>query len=260
MKKIKLSKLKISYFHRPGKRGTIIFVHGLGCSKDDFINVTKAKELRDYELFSFDWPGAGESTYPKSKALEIKDLVKIINAFAIKFSVKRFILVGHSVGAVAALLYVVKYPKKVAGFLNVEGSLVFQNAWWSRKIKKAGFDIFRKKLFPDMVKDLKESKNRGFKRYSHQLSNVSIKSYFDFSISHAKICKNEYLLKKFLKLKIPKVFIHGAKNKVWLPVIKELKKNSSIVKVIPKSHHFSFIDNPNEFYKILLAFLVGIDK
>ena len=65
---LKGSKIKISYFHRPGKKGTIIFVHGLGCSKEDFLGATKVKELKDYELLAFDWPGAGESSYPSKKS------------------------------------------------------------------------------------------------------------------------------------------------------------------------------------------------
>ncbi len=252
--KLKNSKIKIRYFYRPGKRGTIIFIHGLGCSKEDFIDAVKVKGLKDYEIFAFDWPGVGNSLYPSRKSLGINDLVKIIEHTAKKFSFKKFILVGHSIGGIATLLYAEKYPKKVAGFVNVEGSLVSQNARWSRKIKKAGLDIFRNRLFPDMVEDLKKSKNRGFKRYGRQLDGVSIKSYFDFSVSHAKICKNGHLLKNFLKINLPKIFIYGAENKNWLSVIEKLKKSRCLVKAIPQSHHFPFIDNPPGFYKVLVKF------
>lgn len=263
MKKIKFSKLsvningskiKINYFHRAGKKGTIIFVHGLGCLKEDFIKAAKVKELKDFELLAFDWPGAGESPYPKNKTLSIDDLVQIINDIAVKFSLKRFILVGHSIGGVAALFYAAKYPKRVVGFVNVEGSLVSRNARWSREIKKMGLDVFRDKPFQQMKTNLKKHEKLGFRRYAKTLDSVSIKSYFDFSVSHAKICKNEYLLKKFLGLKIPKVFIYGSENKSWLTIAKKLNENYCRVMVIPQAHHFPFIDNPAVFYKVLAKF------
>ncbi|MEK7659294.1 MAG: alpha/beta hydrolase [Patescibacteria group bacterium] len=252
--KLKASKVKLSYFDRPGKKGTIVFIHGLGCSKEDFINAVKVKGLKDYEIFVFDWPGAGRSSYPSKKSLGINDLVEVIDYVVKKFSFKKFILVGHSLGGVVGLLYSVKHPRKVAGFINIEGSLVSRNARWSRKIRKMGFRIFKNGPFQELKSALKKSKNFGFRKYAKTLDSVLIKSYFDFSVSHAKICKNEYLLKKFLELKLPKIFIHGAENKNWVPVIKKLKKSGCSVAGISKSHHFSFIDNPSLFYKVLAKF------
>src|SRR3989338_175718 len=252
--KNKDSNLKISYFHRPGKKGTIIFIHGLGCSKEDFLIATKSKNLKDYEIFAFDWPGVAGSSYPKNKALGINDLVKIIDHIVLKFSLKKVILVGHSLGSVAGLLYSVEYPKRTSGFVSVEGSLVSRNALWSREIKKMGLEVFRNKTLEEMKAGLKKSKFLGFRKYAKTLDLISKKSYFDFSVSHAEICINNYLLNKFLKLKLSKVFIYGKENKGWVPVIKKLKKEHCLVKSIPESHHFSFIDNPDVFYRILAEF------
>ena len=42
---------------------TILYLHGLGCSKDDFAPAAEVKELEHFTLAAFDFPGCGNSSY-----------------------------------------------------------------------------------------------------------------------------------------------------------------------------------------------------
>ena len=53
----------VSYFDRPGSGPTILYIHGLGCSKADFIDMSFVPELKPSRLISADNPGCGDSSY-----------------------------------------------------------------------------------------------------------------------------------------------------------------------------------------------------
>lgn len=48
----------LSYFDRPGSGPTILYIHGLGCSKADFIEMSFISELKPFRLISADNPVA----------------------------------------------------------------------------------------------------------------------------------------------------------------------------------------------------------
>ena len=58
----------LSYFDRPGSGLTILYVHGLGCSKADFIDMTFVPELKPFQLISADNPGCGDTFRPRQFA------------------------------------------------------------------------------------------------------------------------------------------------------------------------------------------------
>ena len=40
----------LRYFDRPGPGPAILYIHGLGCSKDDFLEMAAAPELESFRL------------------------------------------------------------------------------------------------------------------------------------------------------------------------------------------------------------------
>ena len=259
IKKIKLKYkgelLRLEYLFRSGHSMPILFIPGLACGKEDFLDATKLKSLKPHMLIALDLPGTGNSTYTQRRQFGLNDLVEIINSLVDALDIKKFFLVGHSMGGVVGLFYATKFPEKVSGFINIEGSLEPQNGWWSKEIKIMGFDEFKKNAYPKLIRDLKRNDVSSLRRYGRNLNKTKIKAYFDYSISHAFYCYKKPLLKKFLNLKMPKVFVYGSSNKNWLPIIKKLKKADCLVLKVPKSHHFSFYDNRPYFYNFLNHFI-----
>lgn len=55
-------KFEIAYFYRPGKLGTILFLHGLGASKEDFRWAFEDGRLMDYNIVV--WIFLGMENHP----------------------------------------------------------------------------------------------------------------------------------------------------------------------------------------------------
>ena len=69
----------ISYFTRLVENFTasLLYLHGLGSSKTDFIEATHKKEFDNFNIISFDMPGCGKSNYFNDVNLATDDLKEI---------------------------------------------------------------------------------------------------------------------------------------------------------------------------------------
>lgn len=251
--------LKIEYFLRRGEKETVLYIHGLGCSKDDFFGALKADGLKDHTLAAFDFPGCGYSTYPKEMALGIDDLVEITDIIVSKLSLKNLILVGHSMGGLVALLYAEKHCENVRGFINVEGNLASRDSTISRRVTKYGFDEFKDILFQIFKEKLLATRNVGFKKHVEILekysSESSKKAFFDYSPSLMEYSDSCNLIQRFSGIKIPTIFVYGSENSNRISYIKDLKKAGCKIAEISGSNHFPHYDNPKEFYDVISKFL-----
>lgn len=247
--------LRIAYFIRPGTRETIIYLHGLGCSKNDFLSATNADELKAYTLIALDFPGCGNSPYPENMALGIDELVEITNTFVLRLSLGNLVLIGHSMGGLVALLYIQRYGDHVHGFINVEGNLASEDCFISREVTKYGLSEFMETGFRNLKHMLSLSEKKGFQKYVKTLEGYSSpKAISDYSPSLVSYADDGNLIQQFTQLRIPKIFIHGSENKS-LSYIPQLEKKGCDVVEIPKSSHFPFYDNPRHYYRAISDFL-----
>lgn len=247
--------VRIAYFIRPGRKETILYLHGLGCSKNDFLEATNAGDLQDYTLVAFDFPGCGNSSYPENMALEIDDLVEITNIFVSRLSLGDLVVTGHSMGGLVALLYTEMYGEHVKGFINVEGNLAPEDRFISGEITKYTLEEFREAGFRNLRRKLPQSKNKGFQKYLETLERYSSpKAFFDYCPSLVEYSDNGNLIQRFTQLEIPKIFVYGSQNKS-LSYIPQLKNKGCEVVEIANSNHFPFHDNPQEFYEVISNFL-----
>lgn len=250
--KYKNTKFTIPYFFLKSVNHndeTIVYFHGLGCRKEDFINVACSLKSKNFSHFAFDFPGSGQAPYPKNAALDFYDLVEITYKVLKKLKINKLVLVGHSSGGIVALLYANKYPNNVEKFINIEGTITPERTWYSEEIRKGNFKftMFKSEIYPKMLEEIRAMKYPGYQKYLDSLKYGSLKSFFDYRISHAKVSNELSLMDIYLGLPIPTLFISGSKHLLFKPIVRELKKRGAEVSSISKSHHFSFIDNPDEF-------------
>jgi len=120
----------------------IVFFHGLGCSKYDFVGAVD--RLPKASILGIDWPCTGilESRHFEEDEAIVDYLVNSRGDFnfpaMVEFAYKavktilqdlgydsrsKFTLVGHSMGAKLATLYAGTYPEDVIALVNVEGHL-----------------------------------------------------------------------------------------------------------------------------------------
>jgi len=151
-------RFEIDYFNREGTGDTILYLHGLGTSKEDFKTTLGYESFNDYNIVSFDFPGCGKSNYNLEIALDIDDLVIITNKVIKKLGLESFHLIGHSMGGLTGLLYTRRYPERIKSFINVEGNLdlidcrVFSkyvNEYPSEKTEEIFFKDFKNQISPN---------------------------------------------------------------------------------------------------------------
>ncbi len=256
MKKLEITyrgkPLQISYFLRRGRKETVLYLHGLGCSKTDFFNALQVESLQAHTLIGFDFPGHGESSY--SGNLGIDDLVEITNLFAEKLNIYNFVLIGHSMGGLVALLYAEKYAEKVKAFINIEGNLNADDCFFSREVIKHGYDNFVTHGFDKIKQVVAAKKNTGFQIYVGHLQKMNPQAYYDYCPSMTEYSTHGNLIDEFIELKMPKLFIYGSENS-HLAYLEQLRNNGIQVAEITGSNHWPMLDNPQEFHEVISNFL-----
>ena len=246
----------IEYFYRQGPGETIILLHGLGGAKENYYEACKSDALAGHTLIFFDNPGTGNSTYYEDMPLDVDDLVRISSLFIKAMNVADFILCGTSMGGLTTLLYLrTEERAKVKAYINIEGNLLPEDCMFSSKVVTYDLAAFEKQVFPGTILAMKANGNTGYHIIANNLElNTNVHSYYHYSFQTVEYSSTGGLLKQFIDLEIPKVFIYGEENRS-LSYIPTLRENGLVVKEIPDSNHFVFYDNPKALYEVMGEFI-----
>lgn len=244
------------YFERPSGNGTLLYLHGLGCSRRDFLGAAQVSSLRDYRLLAFDFPGCGKATYHEELTLEATDLVEIVSQVATNLDLTTFVLVGHSLGGLVGLIFTSKYRDRVESFINIEGNLTAEDCFMTRAIARRSFDDFRESRYLEELKEtFSGSEYRGSRIFAAEsLRDVSERAFYDYSASVVAHSDRSDLLPCFLGLNVPRLFIYGSANR-HLSYLPKLRSSGACVVEVPRSGHWPMHDNPSFFYDALATFL-----
>ena len=167
--RIKNEIVKIAYSIRPGNNRTLLFLHGGACSQEDFLQATKHIDLQAYTIVRFDFPGCGVSSYPEKVSLNCNDLVEITRNIIQEFDFIHITFIGHSMGGLVALQYILKYGG-IDKFISIEGNLAPQNCVFSRTVANIKtFDEFQNNQWQELKFNLSRSKNKGFQNGANHL-------------------------------------------------------------------------------------------
>ncbi len=236
----------LSYFDRPSSGPTILYLHGLGCSKADFMEMTSLSELQPFRLVSADNPGCGDSSYDENHPLNIDAVVELLESFVAHLGLNRFLLVGGSMGGLVALLYAERNLNKIAGFVNVEGNLAPEDCMFSRNAISHSYSHFEKIVFPQIKKALSAKVGRGFSRHLRVLDRANPRAYYDYAFQTVEYSDHGNLLERFLSLPVPRCFLYGSENR-HLSYLRRLRESECTVIEIPNADHFLFYDEPNYY-------------
>jgi alpha-beta hydrolase superfamily lysophospholipase len=102
-------------------RASIVFVHGVGEHIGRYAEVFQAFSEQGYSCFGFDQRGFGRSEGERGHINTfsdyVEDLAKFIDDIVCQESKKAVFILGHSMGSIVALAYVLKYSAKIQGLL-----------------------------------------------------------------------------------------------------------------------------------------------
>ena len=115
-KKIKVGELDIHYF-TGGQGDPLVVIHGGGAGADSWVQ-NVAELSQHYRIYVPDLPGFGHSQTMEGD-YGISEFVEFVEDFTRSLGLKRFHLVGHSIGGGIALRYALKFPHRISKLVLV---------------------------------------------------------------------------------------------------------------------------------------------
>jgi pimeloyl-ACP methyl ester carboxylesterase len=246
----------LSYFTREAKNETILYLHGMGSSKHDFLDARVVPELKDVSLVALDFPGCGRTPYGNGVSLEAHDLAQIVRKFTEKLRLKDFHLIGHSLGGIVGLLLCKENPDGVKSFVNIEGNLAPEDCFITRRIVEHSLEqLVARSFFRELELGYAQSPHAGVRIYADRFpKEISERVAFDYSNSLVRYSDGPDLLNWFTELAMPRLFVYGSAN-AHLSYLARLRTNGIRTVEVPNSHHWVLYDNPSFFYEVLAGFL-----
>ena len=244
----KVDDLKIFFKckYNPETEDAILFIHGLACSGESYINLFDEDYFPDKSLVVIDLLGFGKSGKPTEFSYTIEDQAKIIEKFLLNLPKWNYHIVAHSMGGAIALLFSDNFLSKILSFTNIEGNLISEDCGiFSRKIISMPMDYYQNRLFKRHKNFFKEHDQFRFHETTAMVIYKSSKSL----VKHSNSGK---LLEIFKNLDTRKSYFYGEEN-IGMPVLKKIDFAKKYK--IEKSGHGMMTDNPVFFYRTLGEFI-----
>ena len=102
------------------KKHSIILLHGSGQSHVVWSLTTQFLSDQNYNVFTLDFPGHGNSEGKSLKTIE--EMAEWLEKVVIKIGIKNLTIAGHSQGCLVALEYANKFPEKIKSLIFIAGS------------------------------------------------------------------------------------------------------------------------------------------
>ncbi len=110
-KRVRIGNHEIVYLEG-GKGEPVLMLHGFAANKDAWVRFAKWI-VSDHRVVALDLPGFGESSFQKDAAYGIENQATRIDRFTDALGLKKFHIVGNSMGGRIAARYAVMFPEKV---------------------------------------------------------------------------------------------------------------------------------------------------
>lgn len=136
-----------------GKDGIpVVFLHSFGGDSSHW-GSQLAHTRHDRRALAIDLRGHGKSAAPKDNDYAVDSFVKDLEAVVDKLGLKRFVLVGHSLGGSIAIKYAGRYPGRVAGLVVVgaPGKIPPEQAQQTLAAIEANYDTTMKGYWEKLV-------------------------------------------------------------------------------------------------------------
>ncbi len=249
------AKSNLAYRFRQGDAQSIIFIHGLGASKNSFDPCFEMPAFEKYTLTSVDLPGCGDSPSLEGFSYALKDQARLLSYLAEDLGLNRCIVVGHSMGGVIGLSLAESIGSELEKFFSLEGHLGPEDTAFSRKIASLSQDIFERlglAIFKKWLKkNLQKNPSRGLANYARNLEKASPTALYLSSHSLVRESEVGRLQERFLNLPCRKGYFFGERS-MRSSRVDFLEAHHVPCFIVPESDHFMMDDQPAAFYSMLL--------
>lgn len=238
---------RLSVRFREGGDDLVLFVHGLGCSKDSWRDAWQRPELRGRSLLAPDLPGFGQSAYPTGFGGDLADYARILGALIDAHALRRIHLVAHSMGGSIALLLPQPVLSRLENLVLVEPRLFRSSCGVAAEVSGVSFDDFRRSVFPGIRQRMRSDPRAVF-----DLDRSDAGAFYASARSLLDWTARGTLLECFQRADCRKRFVYGADNRH----LQELAFiEPALTVAVEDSAHFTMNDNPDNFFECLSSIL-----
>lgn len=232
----------------------VVIIHGLGSSSQSFAPFLTALESLPACILAPEIPGHGLASSASQEYLTIEGMAEYVSQMIAGYADRcsSVHLVGHSLGGAVGLDLVGISPIPVASFVNVEGNLISSDCGSSRvvaasppedalraatTIAEAQYAATRRPCFLNWARSLQDSSPQALHRTSESLVAAS---------------DSGRLLRAFMDLEIPKVYVYGA-DSANDEVLDHLGDTATIR--VADADHFPMEDQPGPFTRAVIEWM-----
>jgi pimeloyl-ACP methyl ester carboxylesterase len=237
-------------------RQSVILVHGWTCDESSW-DAQVPVLSRKYRVITLDLPGHGKSDPPKDGKFSMTVFARAVEAVRAEAKVDKVVLVGHSMGTPVIREYARLYPKHVVGLVPVDGLLLI-SAGGPTQSKGRGVPNPAAMTGPDGMK-AREAMIRGMLTpatpaavQQHVLKMMLAPP--EATASGAMIATFDTASLNGFVTMVPVLGIYAGTPMANRDTLKQVFPNSEYVQVAGTGH-FVMMERPEEFNRLLLAFL-----
>jgi pimeloyl-ACP methyl ester carboxylesterase len=246
--------LKVATAGRGGDLAPVVFLHGFGSTKEDYLDIACQRAFTGRSFLAFDAPGCGETFCDDLLGISIPFLVKTAQALLDHAGIRRFHLVGHSMGGLTALLLAHQEPDRVLTFTDIEGNLAPEDCFLSRQILTRPCDD-NDGFLDDIAERARRSCSSSSALFAaslrHKVRPGAVSGIFQ---SMVDLSDHDDLMPKFLALPCPRMFMYGEENST-LSYLAKLAADGVELAAIPFSGHWPMYANPVAMWDRIATFI-----
>jgi pimeloyl-ACP methyl ester carboxylesterase len=250
--------LGVAVSRRSGTLAPIVFLHGFGSTKEDYVDIAYDERFTGRPFLAYDAPGCGETACEDLSKVSIPFLVETAGAVLGEVGIERFHLVGHSMGGLTALLLAHQDPGRVVSFVDIEGNVAPEDCFLSRQVVTHPAED-PQRFFDDFIERTRRSPFFSSALYAANLRVKvrpgAVRGIFE---SMVELSDHGDLMSKFLALPFPRMFMYGEQNSS-LSYLPGLTSNGVELAEIPNSGHFPMYSNPVAMWRRIAEFQARIE-
>ncbi|MFG2005491.1 alpha/beta fold hydrolase [Spirillospora sp. NPDC048911] len=235
--------LKVATVSRDGDMAPVVFLHGFGSTKEDYVGIAGQAAFTGRPFLAYDAPGCGETFCEDLSSISIPFLVKTAQAMLSRAGIRRYHLIGHSMGGLTALMLAHHEPDRVLSFVDIEGNLASEDCFLSRQILSHPSDD-DDGFFAGFIERARRSPSTSSALYAASLDSKvrpgAVRGIFE---SMVDLSDHGDLMAKFLSLPCPRMFMYGEENST-LSYLAKLAAGGVELAEIPHSGHWPMYANP----------------
>jgi pimeloyl-ACP methyl ester carboxylesterase len=233
----------------------ILFVHGLGESGLCFERIVEHPKLARFPRLIVDLPGYGRSAWRRP----VDTLASLADHLALWLAARAgrpAVIVGHSMGAIVALLAAERHPHLFAGVVDVDGNKSIGDCGFSGRAARIAAEEFEARGFDALVDSVYEEGNRDapHRGYYASLRLCDPRAYHAHSIELVELSGQEQLARRLAALRLPNLYVAGQPRGACARSIALLDEAGAAWFAIEPSGHWPFLDQPDSFAAALSAF------